>query len=83
MDWWGSSRHRRYRGHRTVAAASTGYGGKLDPKALKALPPGSFHTEPGGEAHVAQTQVEAVVVFITGYGPSSMDYVEPRRTATP
>ena len=54
-----------------------GYGEKVDQAKLKALPPGSFYTEPPGEAHFAETGDEAVVVQITGFGPSSTDYVDP------
>lgn len=63
-----------------------GYGDRFDESKLKALPPGSFYTEPPGEAHFAETGDEAVVVQITGYGPSSTDYVDggndPRKTLT-
>jgi quercetin dioxygenase-like cupin family protein len=54
-----------------------GYGEKFEEAKLKALPPGSFYTEPPGEAHFAETGDEAVVVQITGFGPSSTDYVDP------
>jgi pimeloyl-ACP methyl ester carboxylesterase/uncharacterized RmlC-like cupin family protein len=54
-----------------------GYGKKFDEAKLKALPPGSFYTEPPGEAHFAETSDEAVVVQITGFGPSSTEYVDP------
>jgi pimeloyl-ACP methyl ester carboxylesterase/quercetin dioxygenase-like cupin family protein len=54
-----------------------GYGGKFDEAELKALPPGSFYTEPPGQVHFAETGDEAVEVQITGYGPSSTDYVNP------
>jgi pimeloyl-ACP methyl ester carboxylesterase/quercetin dioxygenase-like cupin family protein len=53
-----------------------GYGDSFDESKLKALPPGSFYTEPPGEAHFAETGDEAVEVQITGYGPSSTDYVD-------
>jgi quercetin dioxygenase-like cupin family protein len=53
-----------------------GYGDKFSESSLKALPPGSFYTEPPGEAHFAETGDEPVVVQITGYGPSSTDYVD-------
>jgi uncharacterized RmlC-like cupin family protein len=52
------------------------YGRQFDEKALKALPAGSFYTEPGGVDHFAMTKDE-VVIQITGYGPSSTTYVEP------
>lgn len=49
---------------------SFGYGSRFDAKALKALPPGSFYTEPPNVAHFAHTGKTAVRVRITGYGPS-------------
>jgi pimeloyl-ACP methyl ester carboxylesterase/quercetin dioxygenase-like cupin family protein len=54
-----------------------GYGDKFDPAKLKALPPGSFYTEPPGQSHFAETGDEDVVVQITGFGPSSTEYVDP------
>jgi pimeloyl-ACP methyl ester carboxylesterase/quercetin dioxygenase-like cupin family protein len=54
-----------------------GYGDKFDEAKLKALPPGSFYTEPPGQNHFAETSGEPVVVQITGFGPSSTDYVDP------
>jgi pimeloyl-ACP methyl ester carboxylesterase/uncharacterized RmlC-like cupin family protein len=54
-----------------------GYGDKFDETKLKALPPGSFYTEPPGRNHFAETGDEAVEVQITGFGPSSTDYVDP------
>jgi quercetin dioxygenase-like cupin family protein len=53
-----------------------GYGRKFDEKELKALPPGSFYTEPPGRPHFAQTRSEPVVVYITGFGPTSTTYVD-------
>jgi len=55
-----------------------GYGDKFDEAKLKALPPGSFYTEPPGRNHFADTGDEPVVVQITGYGPSSTEYVDPK-----
>ena len=54
-----------------------GYGEKFDESKLKALPPGSFYTEPPGRNHFAETGDEPVVVQITGFGPSSTEYVDP------
>jgi pimeloyl-ACP methyl ester carboxylesterase/uncharacterized RmlC-like cupin family protein len=54
-----------------------GYGDKFDESKLKALPPGSFYTEPPGQNHFAETADEPVVVQITGFGPSSTEYVDP------
>jgi pimeloyl-ACP methyl ester carboxylesterase len=53
-----------------------GYGDKFDEAKLKALPPGSFYTEPPSRNHFAETGDEAVVVQITGFGPSSTEYVD-------
>jgi len=54
---------------------SFGYGVKFDAKALKALPPGSFYSEPPSLSHFAQTGRTPVVVHITGYGPTGTTYV--------
>jgi pimeloyl-ACP methyl ester carboxylesterase len=53
-----------------------GYGDKFDAAKLKALPPGSFYTEPSSRNHFAEAGNEAVVVQITGFGPSSTEYVD-------
>ena len=52
-----------------------GYGTVFDEKKLKALVPGSFYTEPPNVPHFAQTGSTAVVVQITGYGPTGTTYV--------
>lgn len=55
-----------------------GYGQHFDAKALKDLPPGSVYAEPGtGHYHFAQTGQEAVVVSITGVGPTDTHYFDP------
>lgn len=63
-----------HRDNRTaVVAAGTwyfGYGPIASPSAEKALPAGSFYTEPGGVAHFAETRDAAVVVYISGVGPT-------------
>jgi uncharacterized RmlC-like cupin family protein len=53
-----------------------GYGDKFDEAKLKTLPPGSFYTEPPSRNHFAETGDEPVVVQITGFGPSSTEYVD-------
>src|ERR1700730_16416371 len=53
-----------------------GYGDNFDESKLKALPPGSFYTEPPGQNHFAETADDPVVVQITGFGPSSTEYVD-------
>jgi uncharacterized RmlC-like cupin family protein len=55
-----------------------GYGPAADDRALKALPAGSFYTEPAGVAHFARTGAQAVTVYISGVGPTDTVY-----TATP
>jgi uncharacterized RmlC-like cupin family protein len=52
-----------------------GYGTHFEPEALKALPAGSFYTEPAGQPHFAETQDEPVVLIVTGYGPSDTHMV--------
>jgi quercetin dioxygenase-like cupin family protein len=52
-----------------------GYGRAFDAKALRALPPGSFYTEPPGDAHFAETRESEVLLQVTGVGPSGTAYV--------
>ena len=56
-----------------------GYGEHFDAKGLKELPPGSVYSEPGGVGHnhFARTDRDAVVVHITGYGPTDTHYFDP------
>ena len=54
-----------------------GYGDRNVEAGLKALPPGSFYTEPAGEPHFARTGDDPVVVYITGIGPTDTTYVDP------
>ena len=54
-----------------------GFGDTLDTAKLKALPPGSFYTEPANVPHYWVTQGEAVVVQISGQGPSGTRFVKP------
>lgn len=53
-----------------------GYGSVFNEKALKALTAGSFYTEPPKVAHFARTGKEAVVVQISGFGPTSTNYTK-------
>jgi quercetin dioxygenase-like cupin family protein len=53
-----------------------GYGRMAVSSAEKALPTGSFYTEPAGVAHFAETKDTAVVVYITGFGPTDTEYVK-------
>jgi quercetin dioxygenase-like cupin family protein len=53
-----------------------GYGDRFDERKLKALPPGSFYTEPPDEPHFASTGDKPVVVQITGFGPTGTHYTD-------
>jgi quercetin dioxygenase-like cupin family protein len=53
-----------------------GYGSVFDEKKLKALTAGSFYTEPSDAPHFARTGKSAVVIQITGYGPTGTQYTE-------
>jgi quercetin dioxygenase-like cupin family protein len=52
-----------------------GYGKVAADALVRPLPPGSFYTEPAGVAHFAQTGDESATVYISGFGPTSTDYV--------
>ena len=52
-----------------------GYGNKFDEGKLKKLPAGSIYSEVEDQNHFAMTKDEAVIVEITGYGPSGVTYV--------
>lgn len=53
-----------------------GYGTSLDDRALTTLGPGSFYTEPAGEAHFATTGAAGATVYISGWGPTDTHYLE-------
>jgi pimeloyl-ACP methyl ester carboxylesterase len=53
-----------------------GYGDSFNKVELKALPPGSFYTEPSNRTHFAETRDEPVIVQISGVGPSSTRYID-------
>ena len=52
----------------------TGYGEQADPALLKALPAGSFYTEPANVAHFVEVH-DAVVIQVSGVGPSGRAFV--------
>jgi uncharacterized RmlC-like cupin family protein len=54
-----------------------GYGDHFDAKMLKTLPPGSVYSEPASVEHFARTADTAVVVEISGYGPTDTKYFDP------
>lgn len=60
-----------------------GYGPVNTREHLKTLGPGSFYTEPGGQAHFARTGDQAVVVYITGVGPTDTRYLDASHAPQP
>jgi hypothetical protein len=54
-----------------------GYGDRFDAGQLKELPAGSIYSEVSKQNHFAMTKEEAVIVEITGYGPSGVTYADP------
>ena len=56
-----------------------GYGSVAAPAATKALGPGSFYTEPAGDAHFAITRAQPVTVIISGYGPTDTRFLGSAR----
>jgi quercetin dioxygenase-like cupin family protein len=57
-----------------------GYGTSNQDSLVRKLGPGSFYTEPAGQAHFATTRDAPAVVYISGFGPTDTRYVEaPRR----
>jgi quercetin dioxygenase-like cupin family protein len=54
----------------------TGYGEKYDVAALKALPAGSFYTEPANVPHFVEVR-DPVVIQVSGTGPSGRIFVDP------
>jgi uncharacterized RmlC-like cupin family protein len=59
-----------------------GYGREFNESALKELPAGSFYTEPPKMEHFAMTKGQGATIEITGYGPSSTVYVDPKNDPT-
>jgi ChrR Cupin-like domain len=51
------------------------HGEEFDESKLKALPAGSFYTEPPSVNHFAMTREEGVTLYITGTGPTGTVYV--------
>jgi quercetin dioxygenase-like cupin family protein len=54
-----------------------GYGDHFDATGLKALRAGSVYSEPAAQNHFARTATQAVVVHISGYGPTDTRYFDP------
>jgi quercetin dioxygenase-like cupin family protein len=53
-----------------------GYGDEFNAAGLKTLPPGSVYSEPGRVNHFAQTGGEAVIVQISGFGPTDTKFFD-------
>jgi quercetin dioxygenase-like cupin family protein len=58
----------------------TGYGTTFEATALKALPPGSFYTEPANVAHFVEVR-EPVTIQVSGTGPSGRSFVHQADSA--
>jgi quercetin dioxygenase-like cupin family protein len=54
-----------------------GWGSTLDESKLKALPPGSFYTEPANVPHFVVTKGEPVIIQVSGTGPSASNFIAP------
>jgi hypothetical protein len=54
-----------------------GYGDRFGANSLKQLPPGGVYSEPGARNHFARTDKDAVIVQISGYGPTDTSYFNP------
>jgi hypothetical protein len=54
-----------------------GYGDKFDAAKLKALPAGSYHTEPANVNHFSLIKEEGVIVQITGTGTTATHFFDP------
>jgi quercetin dioxygenase-like cupin family protein len=54
----------------------TGYGDKFEEAKLKALPAGSFYTEPANVPHFVEVK-EPVILQVSGTGPSGRAFVNP------
>jgi quercetin dioxygenase-like cupin family protein len=54
-----------------------GYGPVAREDATRALPAGSFYTEPADDPHFAWTGPEGATVYITGIGSSDTHYLSP------
>ena len=54
----------------------TGYGEATDPAKLKALPAGSFYTEPANVPHYVEVR-EPVLIQVSGTGPSGRKWIGP------
>jgi len=52
------------------------FGNRHEENRLKALPEGSFYTEPANELHSARTGERPVVLEITGVGPTATTYLD-------
>jgi quercetin dioxygenase-like cupin family protein len=54
-----------------------GFGDKVDETKIKAMPPGSFWTEPANVNHFLVTRNEPITFQVTGNGPSGTKFVDP------
>lgn len=57
------------------------FGDKFDESKLKALPPGSFFTEPKDMPHYAMTKRKEVILQLNAIGPAATKYVDAAESA--
>jgi quercetin dioxygenase-like cupin family protein len=70
--------HPEYRTYTVISGTlSVGFGDTFDQAKLKALPPGSFWTEPANVNHFFMTKDGPVFFQLTGTGPSGTTFVDP------
>jgi pimeloyl-ACP methyl ester carboxylesterase/quercetin dioxygenase-like cupin family protein len=60
-----------------------GYGDRFAEGELKSLPAGGVYSEPAGVNHFARTGTEAVLVQISGFGPTDTRYFDSADTPKP
>lgn len=56
-----------------------GFGDQFDEAQLKALPPGSIWTEPGGRAHFVWAKDGEVIFQVNGMGPTATSPIPPKQ----
>jgi quercetin dioxygenase-like cupin family protein len=57
-----------------------GWGARADESQAKALPAGSYYTEPANVQHFVMTRDEPVIIQLTGIGPTATRMSEPATT---
>lgn len=60
-----------------------GYGPVARASVTRALGPGSFYSEPAGDAHFAMTGAAPVTVIISGFGPTDTHFIAAQTEKQP